>query len=152
MAAFTSTLSGTKLPLVQRVSTARASLRVSASLRSELAQGAKFAGVSVASLALALAANAAEVKLGADSGALVFEPATVTIKAGDSVTWTNNAGFPHNVVFDEDAVPVRHKPRLGVGLRSWPTCAIGLQSCNRGCRMPVAEDAVLINDASPAVI
>ena len=24
---------------------------------------------------------------------------------GDSVTWTNNAGFPHNVVFDEDAVP-----------------------------------------------
>ena len=29
----------------------------------------------------------------------------VTIKAGESVEWTNNAGFPHNIVFDEDNVP-----------------------------------------------
>ena len=36
-----------------------------------------------------------------------FEPATITIKAGESVTWVNNAGFPHNVMFDEDDVPVR---------------------------------------------
>lgn len=39
------------------------------------------------------------------AGALVFEPASVTISKGDTVTWTNNAGFPHNIVFDEDAVP-----------------------------------------------
>lgn len=68
---------------------------------------AKAAGVGAASLALALSAHAANVKLGADGGALVFDPSTVTIKAGDSVTWTNNVGFPHNVVFDEDNVPVR---------------------------------------------
>jgi plastocyanin len=48
----------------------------------------------------------ATVKLGADSGALEFVPSTVTIKAGESVTWVNNAGFPHNIVFDEDAIPV----------------------------------------------
>jgi plastocyanin len=43
------------------------------------------------------------------AGALVFEPSTVTIKAGETVTWTNNAGFPHNIVFDEDAVPVSNR-------------------------------------------
>merc|ERR1719420_365634 len=50
-------------------------------------------------------AQAAAVKLGSDSGGLVFVPDTVTIKSGETVQWTNNAGFPHNVVFDEDAVP-----------------------------------------------
>lgn len=48
----------------------------------------------------------ATVKLGADSGALEFVPSSVTIKAGETVTWVNNAGFPHNIVFDEDAIPV----------------------------------------------
>jgi len=63
--------------------------------------------VAVSSLALALAANAdATVKLGADSGALEFVPSSVTIKAGESVTWVNNAGYPHNIVFDEDESPV----------------------------------------------
>jgi len=28
----------------------------------------------------------------------------VTIKAGEKVSWVNNAGFPHNIVFDEDEV------------------------------------------------
>merc|ERR1719324_14305 len=50
-------------------------------------------------------AQAAAVKLGSDSGGLVFVPDTVTIKSGETVQWTNNAGFPHNIVFDEDNVP-----------------------------------------------
>jgi len=43
--------------------------------------------------------------MGSDSGALVFEPSSVSVKAGETVTFVNNVGFPHNVVFDEDAVP-----------------------------------------------
>ncbi|PSC68694.1 chloroplast precursor [Micractinium conductrix] len=65
----------------------------------------KAVGAGLASLALALSANAATVKLGADNGALVFEPASVTIAKGEKVTFVNNAGFPHNIVFDEDEVP-----------------------------------------------
>ena len=65
----------------------------------------KGAGISAATLALTLSANAATVKLGTDSGGLAFDPSTVTIKAGESVEWVNNAGFPHNIVFDEDAIP-----------------------------------------------
>merc|ERR1740138_1464299 len=52
-----------------------------------------------------VAANAADVKLGSDSGQLVFVPDEVTIKAGESVTWIGNKGLPHNVVFDEDEAP-----------------------------------------------
>lgn len=48
--------------------------------------------MSIATLGLALSAHAANVKLGTDTGSLVFDPDSVTIKAGESVTWTNNAG------------------------------------------------------------
>ena len=40
------------------------------------------------------------VKMGADSGALAFEPKEVTISAGDTVKWVNNKLSPHNVVFE----------------------------------------------------
>ena len=43
--------------------------------------------------------------MGTDSGLLAFEPSKLTICAGDSVTWINNKAGPHNVVFDEDAIP-----------------------------------------------
>ncbi|PAX52109.1 plastocyanin [Brunnivagina elsteri] len=40
------------------------------------------------------------IKLGSDKGMLAFEPAKVTIKAGDTIKWVNNKVPPHNVVFD----------------------------------------------------
>ncbi|MGB3790895.1 MAG: plastocyanin [Phormidesmis sp.] len=45
------------------------------------------------------------VKMGSDSGLLVFEPATVTVSKGDTVTWENNKMAPHNVIFDANSVP-----------------------------------------------
>ena len=45
------------------------------------------------------------VKMGSDGGLLVFEPATVTVSQGDTVTWENNKMAPHNVVFDAATVP-----------------------------------------------
>ena len=103
-----------------RSATVRASGRVQArpaartvKATASLQKVAQVAGVAVSSLALAFAAGAdATVKLGADSGALVFDPATVTIKAGESVSWVNNAGYPHNIVFDEDAIPVSLRMHL----------------------------------------
>jgi plastocyanin len=68
---------------------------------------AKAAGISIATVGFALSANAATVKLGGDGGALVFDPSSISIKAGESVEWVNNVGFPHNIVFDEDEIPVR---------------------------------------------
>lgn len=53
-------------------------------------------------------AETVEVKMGADSGMLAFQPAEVTIKAGDTVKWVNNKLAPHNVVFD-GAPELSHK-------------------------------------------
>jgi plastocyanin len=51
------------------------------------------------------AAETKMVKMGSDSGQLVFVPDEIKICKGDTVTWVNNKGGPHNVVFDEEAVP-----------------------------------------------
>src|SRR5512146_2931059 len=46
-----------------------------------------------------------EVKMGNDAGLLVFEPNTITVKPGDTVTWVNNKMTPHNVIFDDAGSP-----------------------------------------------
>ena len=42
-----------------------------------------------------------------------FEPATITIKAGDGVKWVNVTGGPHNVTFWSDSVPAGAAAVLG---------------------------------------
>lgn len=57
-------------------------------------------------------ADTVEVKMGADNGMLAFQPAKVTIKAGDTVKWVNNKLAPHNVVFNsgvKNADKLSHK-------------------------------------------
>jgi plastocyanin len=61
----------------------------------------------IASFAFSVSPAAAEtfsVKMGSDSGMLQFDPANLTIKAGDTVKWVNNKLAPHNVVFDSSKV------------------------------------------------
>lgn len=97
------------MALCVRASAVRPQVKAQATRKTPAVQKvAQAAAIGFSSLVLASGAAIADatVKLGADSGALVFDPDTVTIKAGESVTWVNNAGFPHNIVFDEDAIPV----------------------------------------------
>ncbi|KAF8053666.1 hypothetical protein N665_1387s0023 [Sinapis alba] len=58
-----------------------------------------------ASFALVGNAMAIDVLLGSGDGALAFVPNEFTIAKGEKIVFKNNAGFPHNVVFDEDEIP-----------------------------------------------
>lgn len=60
----------------------------------------KFFIALVASLFFALPAWAVDVQMGAN-GNLVFEPAEVSIAAGESVHFINNMLPPHNVVVED---------------------------------------------------
>jgi len=75
--------------------------------RKAMARAAGMAsGLAAATVAApAFAAETKEVKMGADSGLLIFDPPKITICKGDSVKWINNKSGPHNVVFDEDGIP-----------------------------------------------
>lgn len=69
----------------------------------------KDVGVAVAATAasamLASNAMAIEVLLGGDDGSLAFVPSSFSVSSGEKIVFKNNAGFPHNVVFDEDEIP-----------------------------------------------
>ena len=51
------------------------------------------------SFTLAASAWAAEIQMGYE-GNLVFEPNELTVNAGDTVTFVNNALPPHNIIVD----------------------------------------------------
>ncbi|GMN34887.1 hypothetical protein TIFTF001_004943 [Ficus carica] len=69
----------------------------------------KDVGIAVAATAasamLASNAMALDVLLGGGDGSLVFEPSSFSVSSGEKIVFKNNAGFPHNVIFDEDEVP-----------------------------------------------
>jgi plastocyanin len=55
------------------------------------------------------AAETITVKMGGDNGMLVFQPDKITVKPGDTVKWVINKVPPHNIVFDDKAVPGQDK-------------------------------------------
>jgi plastocyanin len=58
------------------------------------------------------AAETVTVKMGADNGMLAFQPANVTVKAGDTVKWVNNKLPPHNIVFEDKALSAKSHSQL----------------------------------------
>jgi plastocyanin len=53
-----------------------------------------------------------EIKMIGDAKGFRFEPAALTIKAGDGVKFKNMGGGPHNVAFDAATVPADVKAQL----------------------------------------
>jgi plastocyanin len=95
--------------VVQKV---QASYTENKSESSSSSSSSGFQGIGMAVLAAsagllvaASSANAATVKMGGDGGELQFVPSSLTVASGETVTFVNNAGFPHNLIFDEDNVP-----------------------------------------------
>ena len=90
---------------------ARAAAKVSAppvprlSIKASLKQVGAAVVATAASAMLASNALAIDVLLGSSDGGLVFEPSSFSISSGDKIVFKNNAGFPHNVVFDGDEIP-----------------------------------------------
>jgi plastocyanin len=52
------------------------------------------------------------VKMIGDTKGFRFEPASVTLKAGDGIKFENEGGGPHNVTFDPTTVPADVKSQL----------------------------------------
>ena len=45
-----------------------------------------------------------------------FEPADITVKAGDGIKFTMVSGGPHNVAFDPATIPADVKPQLSANM------------------------------------
>ena len=57
-----------------------------------------------------------EVKMLGDDKGYRFEPANITVKAGDAIKFVNVSGGPHNVAFDEATVPADVKTQLDANM------------------------------------
>jgi plastocyanin len=53
-----------------------------------------------------------DVKMLGDEKGYRFDPATITVKAGDAIKFTNVTGGPHSVGFDPAKVPPAVQPQL----------------------------------------
>ena len=54
-------------------------------------------------------ADTYQVKMGSDTGQLIYVPEKLTIQPGDTVEFVMNRVAPHNVVFDPSGVPSEAK-------------------------------------------
>lgn len=57
-----------------------------------------------------------DVKMIGDDKGYRFEPADITVKQGDAVTFTMVSGGPHNVAFDPTTIPAAGKAQLDANM------------------------------------
>jgi plastocyanin len=57
-----------------------------------------------------------DVKMIGDAKGYRFDPATITIKEGDGIRYTNVSGGPHDVAFDPALIPAAVKPQLSANM------------------------------------
>jgi plastocyanin len=57
-----------------------------------------------------------EVKMIGDAKGYRFEPANITLSAGDGVKFTTVSGGPHNVAFDPATIPADQKGQLDANM------------------------------------
>jgi plastocyanin len=57
-----------------------------------------------------------EVKMIGDAQGYRFEPANITVKAGDGIKFTTVSGGPHNVAFDAATIPADVKGQLDANI------------------------------------
>lgn len=100
---------GLKVASCARTCTAKPAATASSAPMVAVKASLKEVGVAVAATAasamLASNALAIEVLLGASDGSLAFVPSEFSVAPGEKIVFKNNAGFPHNIIFDEDEVP-----------------------------------------------
>lgn len=86
-----------------------------------------------------------EVNMVGDAKGFRFEPATITIKAGDGIKFENKGGGPHNIVFDAATVPADVKSQLNANFGADKDANADLSSKLTGV---AAGDAITISFAN----
>lgn len=101
---FTGLKAGTTAARVSS-SAAKAPVAMAVSPRASVKEVGVAVAATAASAILASNALAIDVLLGGNDGSLAFVPSNFSVASGEKIVFKNNAGFPHNVVFDEDEIP-----------------------------------------------
>lgn len=57
-----------------------------------------------------------EIKMVGDEKGYRFDPASITIKAGDGLKFVNVSGGPHNIAFDPSQIPTDVQPQLSANM------------------------------------
>jgi plastocyanin len=80
------------------------------------AAGGAAAGGAAAGTAAAITGTTHTVQMIGDAQGYRFEPANITVKAGDGIKFVNVSGGPHNAAFDPAAVPADVKAQLSANM------------------------------------